>query len=93
MSCPDERRADDRASGKWLIPGEPGAVKVACPVRKGGWGNTVWLCALLLPYDGAEERTAGINHLPPDSPCLHDTAFSYLPLVLSLDDPLAMPYD
>jgi hypothetical protein len=25
-------------------------VKVACTVRKGGWGNTVWLCALPLPY-------------------------------------------
>ena len=30
--------------------GEPGAVKVACPVRRGGWGNTVRLCALPLPY-------------------------------------------
>jgi hypothetical protein len=36
MSCFDERKADDRASGKSLIPGEPGAVKVACPVRRGG---------------------------------------------------------
>ena len=32
------------------IPGEPGAVKVAYPVRRGGWGNTVRLCALPLPY-------------------------------------------
>ncbi len=33
------------------LPGEPGAVKVACTVRKGEWGNTVRLCALRLPYD------------------------------------------
>ena len=32
------------------IPGKPDAVKVARPVWKGGWGNTVWLCALPLPY-------------------------------------------
>jgi hypothetical protein len=38
-------------SGKSPIPGEPGAVKVACPVRKGGWGNTARLCALPLPYN------------------------------------------
>jgi hypothetical protein len=35
------------------IPGEPGAVKVARPVRRGEWGNTVRLCALLLPYSTA----------------------------------------
>jgi hypothetical protein len=35
VSCFDERRVDDSLSGKSLIPGEPGAVKVACPVRRG----------------------------------------------------------
>ena len=25
-------------------------MKVACPVRRGGWGNTARLCALPLPY-------------------------------------------
>ena len=50
MSHFDERTADDRAGGKSPIPGEPGAVKVACPVRRGVWGNTVRLCALRLPY-------------------------------------------
>jgi hypothetical protein len=38
------------AGGGKSIPGEPGAVKVACPVRRGGWGNTVRLCVLPLPY-------------------------------------------
>jgi hypothetical protein len=46
----DERKADDRGGGKSPIPGEPGAVKVARPVRRGVWGNTVRLCALRLPY-------------------------------------------
>jgi hypothetical protein len=36
------------------ILGEPDALKGACPVRKGGWRNTVRLCALLLPYMGCE---------------------------------------
>jgi hypothetical protein len=43
-----------------LIPGEPCAVKVACPVRRGGWGNTDWLCALPLPYRST--RSAGKPH-------------------------------
>jgi hypothetical protein len=33
-----------------LNSGEPGAVKVASPVRKGEWGNVPKQRALLLPY-------------------------------------------
>ena len=52
-SRPDERETNDRRRREVTIPGEPDAVKVARPVRKGGWGNTVWLCALPLPYSAS----------------------------------------
>jgi hypothetical protein len=52
-----ERDGDDKLSGNAgggrPIPGEPGARKRARRVRKGEWGNTVWLCALLLPYSAS----------------------------------------
>jgi hypothetical protein len=61
MSRFDERKLMTADTCGKPIPGEPGAVKVACPVRKGGWGNTVRLCVLPLPYG---RKTYG-----KDSPC------------------------
>jgi hypothetical protein len=49
MSRFDERKPMTADVCGKPTPGEPGAVKVACPVRKGGWENTVRLCVLSLP--------------------------------------------
>ena len=54
----EERSADDRASGTAPIPGEPGAVQRARPVRQGGWGHPPWRCALPLPYGRPTDGTS-----------------------------------
>jgi len=53
----DERKPMTDRIGKSPLPGEPGALKGARPVRRGVWGNTVRLCALRLPYRLREARS------------------------------------
>ena len=47
-SLSDESR---RPGNGMSLSGEPVAGKLARRVRRGEWGNTVRLCALLLPYE------------------------------------------
>jgi len=50
MKSKESDNLDGNAKDGMLIPGEPDAVKVARPVRKGEWGN--------VPITSGEHRTA-----------------------------------
>jgi hypothetical protein len=84
---------DDKSSGNAgggrPIPGEPDAWKLARPVRRGGRGNTVRLCALPLPYGDTGEGCGEAT--PPRSPrhgrCYGETELPNPRHPISMDTP------